>query len=345
MYQQRVKFIKELGRGSFGVTYLAYDKQLHKKVAVKTISIDSTSREGTSNLETINAEIDSIKTLSRVPKCHKYIACYIDSFKDAFKNSATIFIISEYVDGGPLTTYIQEHNSKIYPTILWPLYYQLLLGLKFIHNNGFAHRDIKPNNILLTSDLNIKYIDFGLACLSKCNYIQCPNKCENIVGTTFYQPPEFFNGTFVNSFRASKAHDIWSLAIVFFEMANGDMTYPFDIYSKTGELFSEQMSNGDMTYPFDSYSKSEELLSEQMSNDYMTYPFDIYSKPGELLSEQQIETNIARAPSYFSEYLLDDGRTDSFINFLLINNWKLRPNVDKCLDLIKNYILAVPFIY
>jgi len=88
------------------------------------------------------------------------------------------------------------------PNILWPLFLQLLLGLNFIHNKGYSHRDIKPNNILITKDYTIKYIDFGIACLAECRVSECTNICGGINGTLNYMPPEFL----LNLLMACKIH-------------------------------------------------------------------------------------------------------------------------------------------
>lgn len=284
---------QELGRGTFGVTYYGYDTIKNREVAIKTIDINK-SREMGADLDSINEEINILKEISG-NNCSKYVACYYESFQGSFNGVDTIFIISEYISGGSLTDFIRDNNGSISPTILWPIFLQLLLGLKFIHNKGYAHRDIKPDNILITNDYTIKYIDFGLACLQRCGIVSCVNTCKGTPGTLFYMPPEFFTGKYKPSVEGSKAHDIWSLALVMFELANGSYSYPFEIFN---------------------YDRSA------------------------VLSDQEIMANITMAPSYSSNYIRDDGRTNLFLNSILINDWHTRPTVDKAESILVDEVMS-----
>lgn len=271
---------QELGRGTFGVTYLGYDLKNQRYVAVKTIDVAKSQQLGV-NFNSINDEIDTLKQLS-ANGCSRFIACYYDSFVDTWNNIQTVFIVSEYIEGGSLTNYIRQNQGRLSVGTLWPLILQLILGLKMIHDKGYAHRDIKPDNILITKDLTIKYIDFGLACLERCRISMCTNTCKGAPGTVLYMPPEFFTGARVDSLAASKAHDVWSLTMVLFELSNGSYRYPFQIYAP----------------------------------DATVLPMDV------------IKQNIANAPQFGSGYTGDDGRTNKFLNSLVVRDWRARPTID-----------------
>ena len=164
---------------------------------------------------------------------------------------------------------------------------QLLVGLRFIHENGYAHRDIKPENIIVTEGLELKYIDLGLACADSV-WVKVWG-CDNWKhGTLLYMPPEFYKGTATNSFLGAKAHDVWSLTVVLFELANGSFVLPFD---------------------------------------YIGLP------------RNTIEYNISIAPTRRSNYLLDQGEVNKFIDGALVNNWETRPPVE---ELISFLIRTVP---
>jgi serine/threonine-protein kinase 24/25/MST4 len=261
------QLLKEVGRGTYGVTYLGYDNREKKYVAVKTIDIAKSEQSG-ADLSAINEEIAILKELSG-DKCPKYIACYYDTFIDFHNGAETVFIISEYIAGGSLTKFIDDNSGNLSPSVLWPIMFQLLLGLQHIHSKGYAHRDIKPDNILITEGLTIKYIDFGIACLKRCRLQSCTDTCTGSPGTLIYEPPEFFNGTKEDSLKGSQAHDIWSLAMVFYELCNGSYGLPFEFLTpdRTSLIPVEEVMKNITMAPSKS---SNYMLDDGRTNAFLT---------------------------------------------------------------------------
>lgn len=224
-----LSLLKELGRGAWGITYLAeYDG---KEVAAKTLR--NRNDMTPERKDEFHREIEILRDLSQ-DGCSKYISCYIDTVSD--NETGKIYLISEYVQGNTLRSIIDTGN-KISPNNLWPLMYQLLEGLKFIHDRGFAHRDIKPENIMVTPDFTLKYIDFGLTCMKKCQ--ACSDTCTKNKGSYKYLPPKWSKDS--PSIATAQSHDIWALLLVMMEMINGksfvrseDGSYSFDYKEDDG---------------------------------------------------------------------------------------------------------------
>ena len=219
---------KIIGRGMFGTTWKGLDKD-NNIVAIKSINIRKSEQRGVS-LNEIAQEADTLRRLSERGGCGKYITCYYTSFVGNYEGELHAFLISEFIEGTELRTFIERGPQPL--TIMWPIFTQLLLGLRYIHSQGYAHRDIKPENILITPDNVIKYIDFGISCLQKCNRSFCIDNCRVGPGTVLYSAPEILSRKAPNTFGAAKAGDVWSLSVVLFELANGSFVFPF--YLRTG---------------------------------------------------------------------------------------------------------------
>jgi serine/threonine protein kinase len=222
--QDRYELLEELGRGSFGVTYHGRDLTTGQSVAIKMIQLDKLKQRGYTK-SFIDNEIDALAKLS-ANGGSEYMVMYYGSFETMHHGHMTLCIISEYIEGQTLTNFLRTiymTERSIRPTILWPLYLQLILGLNFIHQHGYVHRDIKPDNIMITSDYRIKYIDFGLACFEQCQLDACNNNCGGAYGTIAYIPPELLKEKSKTlAFSKYQNHDIWSLGLTLYQMANAN---------------------------------------------------------------------------------------------------------------------------
>ena len=259
---------RPLGRGTFGTVFLV--KYNGKISVMKLIDVhlmrqrmSKPQLEGSIlNDETIIAEIKSLTKLSE-NGCSEYVVCLYGALDYKGKNKY-VALIMEYIDGKELSDWLQK-KSSVPPEELKYIMYQLILGLSFIHGKGFAHRDIKGENIMITNKNTVKYIDFGYA---------CADKCDGFVGTRQYIPPETFQGLDDGSLDMAQAKDVWSLAMVFYELANGYDNFPY-----------------------------VEDTPEHMKH----------------------------APEKQSNYTLDDGKVNQFLEFMMINDWRQRPTINEVL--------------
>jgi serine/threonine-protein kinase len=222
---ERYTFGQELGRGALGITYKGYDNVLNINVAIKIIDIEKAQMP----IEEINQELESMKILSSEPNCYQYIACYYDSGEILFEGRPSIMAVSEFIDGTTLSKYIKTLTQPPNGQVLWTMMFQLVSAVKHVHDLGFAHRDIKPDNIMREqSSGTLKLIDFGLA---------CQTRCRSGAGTLDWFPPETFLRNPPNSLISSQAHDVWALGIVFYELAN--LGFPFNIVDSSGNYLPE----------------------------------------------------------------------------------------------------------
>lgn len=168
----------------------------------------------------------------------------------AEQKDGSIFIVLEYAQGGDLF-------DKISPDVgiseeLAHLYFtQLLAALNFCHASGIVHRDVKPENMLLDHEGNLKLADFGLADLFK--YQGKEKRCTEACGSAPYAAPELALGV---PYRAQPI-DIWSAGVVLFTLLVGNT--PWDQPTSASEEYSMYLS-GEI-FQHDPWSRlPEELL-------------------------------------------------------------------------------------
>ena len=198
---------KIIGKGKFGVVNLGIHKKTGNKVAIKIINKSSLKTE--IDKELIKSEIDIMK-LCHHPNIVKLL--------DHFENSEYIYIVMEYISGGTLNQYIKNHYFYISESEAANIISQIGNGLKYLHNYGIVHRDLKTDNIMLTKNNEtgiIKIMDFGLS--------KVVGPKEGLIdgyGTLNYCAPEVLMREPYN-----KQIDIWSLGIILFFMLVGH--FPF----------------------------------------------------------------------------------------------------------------------
>lgn len=198
--------IKELiGGGGMSNVYLAHDMILDRDIAIKLLRYDF------SNEEELRRRFQR-EALSTTSLAHPNIVNIFDVGEDG----AIPYLVMEYVPGKTLKDYIIEH-SPIAPERAVKIMKQLASALAHAHHNGIVHRDVKPQNILMDEDGNVKITDFGIAmALSATSYTQT----NSVLGTVHYLSPEQARGG-----NATKKSDIYSLGIVMYELLTGRLPF------------------------------------------------------------------------------------------------------------------------
>lgn len=201
----RYKILELIGGGGMSNVYLAHDMILDRDIAIKILRYDF------SNEEELRRRFQR-EALSTTSLAHPNIVNIFDVGEDG----AMPYLVMEYVPGKTLKEYIIEH-SPIAPERAVKIMKQLASALAHAHHNQIVHRDIKPQNILMDEDGNVKITDFGIAmALSATSYTQT----NSVLGTVHYLSPEQARGG-----NATKKSDIYSLGIVMYELLTGRLPF------------------------------------------------------------------------------------------------------------------------
>ncbi|KEI01462.1 Stk1 family PASTA domain-containing Ser/Thr kinase [Clostridium botulinum] len=201
----RYELLQKIGEGGMAEVYKAKCHLLNRYVAVKILK-----NQYSDNIEFVNKfkqEASSAASLS-----HNNIVGIYDIGSENNIN----YIVMEYIDGKTLKQIINENQVLKYDKAI-EIASQIAKALECAHNNNIIHRDVKPHNILVTKDGNIKVTDFGIA---KATSSVTITNSDKIIGSAHYISPEQAKGKFVDC-----KTDIYSLGIILYEMVTGKVPY------------------------------------------------------------------------------------------------------------------------
>lgn len=200
----RYKIINKIGSGGTADVYLAWDGKLNRYVAIKILSKTYASEKNFVARFKKEAQI-----LARLNDPN-IVAIY-----DWGQYDNSYFICMEYAEGQSLEEIIDKQGI-ISPEVTARYAIQICSALEVAHKNNLIHRDIKPQNIIVTPDGTVKITDFGIAK----SLIEDNTKTINILGTAYYISPEQAQGKIL-----SYSTDIYSLGVVLYEMLTADLPF------------------------------------------------------------------------------------------------------------------------
>lgn len=201
---ERYEIISRVGSGGMADVYKAMDHKLNRLVAVKVLKAEF--RGDGSFVSKFRKEAQAAAGLAHPNIVNVY---------DVGEDRGLYYIVMELVEGITLKNYIDK-KGKLSVKEATSIAIQVSLGLECAHNQGIVHRDVKPQNIIISVDGKVKLSDFGIAKAINSNTITA-----NVMGSVHYSSPEQVRGGF-----ADAKSDVYSLGITMYEMVTGRV--PFD---------------------------------------------------------------------------------------------------------------------
>lgn len=200
----RYEILDKIGTGGMSDVYKAKDHKLNRFVAVKVLKQEFS--ENTNFVSKFRVEAQAAAGLMHPNIVNVY---------DVGEEEGIYYIVMELVEGITLKNYI-EKKSRLSIKEAISIAIQVSMGIEAAHNNHIIHRDIKPQNIIISKDGKVKVTDFGIAKAATSNTIT-----SNVMGSVHYTSPEQARGGF-----SDEKSDIYSLGCTMFEMLTGHV--PFD---------------------------------------------------------------------------------------------------------------------
>ncbi|KAB3535228.1 Stk1 family PASTA domain-containing Ser/Thr kinase [Alkaliphilus pronyensis] len=204
----RYEIVEKIGGGGMAVVYRAKCNLLNRYVAVKILRSEFASDKDI--LDKFRRESQAAASLSHPNIVNIY---------DVGEDEGIYYIVMEYVAGKTLKEVIKERAPLTLNEII-DYGKQIAYALKHAHNNHIVHRDIKPHNILITSDNRAKVTDFGIALAATSSTI---TNAGSVIGSVHYFSPEQARGGYTD-----EKSDLYSLGIVMYEMATGKVPFEGD---------------------------------------------------------------------------------------------------------------------
>ncbi|KAF5278526.1 hypothetical protein FQR65_LT15652, partial [Abscondita terminalis] len=232
----KYKLLKTIGKGNFAKVKLAKHVPTGKEVAIKII--DKTQLNPGS-LQKLFREVRIMKMLDH-PNIVKLF--------QVIETDKTLYLVMEYASGGEVFDYLVLHG-RMKEKEARAKFRQIVSAVQYCHQKKIIHRDLKAENLLLDSEMNIKIADFGFS-----NEFTPGNKLDTFCGSPPYAAPELFQGKKYDGPEV----DVWSLGVILYTLVSGSL--PFD--GSTLRELRERVLRGKYRIPFYMSTDCENLLKK-----------------------------------------------------------------------------------
>lgn len=199
----KYEVLKEIGRGGMSTVYLAMDKRLNKQWAVKEIRKKGAGRSDEIIVNSLLAEANLMKRLDH-PALPRIV--------DIIDNGITIYVVMDYIEGESLDKILEANGSQPEDKVIgWAKQLCDVLGYLHSQKPPIIYRDMKPANVMLKPEGNVKIIDFGIAR----EYKEQSLADTTVLGTKGYAPPEQYSG------QTDQRSDIYALGMTMHHLLTG----------------------------------------------------------------------------------------------------------------------------
>ena len=283
----RFEVIRILGKGAQSEVYLAYDPNLQREVAIKTLHFSGQKDQG----DSVQSLIQESRTVSKMR--HPNIVPIFE----AGEHDGDPYLVFEYVEGQTLADLLRAKGAQ--PAIqAVEIMIPVLEAVAHAHQHGIIHRDLKPSNILINDDGMPRVMDFGIA-----ERVDSPGENDALMGTPAYMAPEY-----ISSKEISEKNDIFAAGLILCEIVTGRKVVPGkDIYQVMQNIASKPIA-----LPPGSEAAIDEKLGDIILKALAKNPLDRYASAQEMrdaLHTYMLAEENSAPPS--------GGSTQSTLDFLL----------------------------
>ncbi|OJD29463.1 serine threonine protein [Diplodia corticola] len=214
-------FLELIGKGAFGRVYKGKNRNTNELVAIKICDIDKADyAEATQHRDETVKQL--VKETSILQQLRDSSAKNVNQFYESFAFHSQLWMITEYVAGGSVRTLMRatpggtpQKPMPLEEHFIIPIAREVAVGLKFVHDAGILHRDIKCANVMISQAGNVQLIDFGVSGLLETSF----DKRSTIIGTPNWMPPEMIKDQVGAGYGTEV--DCWAFGCTIFEMATG----------------------------------------------------------------------------------------------------------------------------